>query len=365
MEDLFYNPELEELMPEEQDEDVWSLPEKEYDYDNIEEDLSYLDEDVEDIDDDEEDDFEFFFGNDHKKYIDRKIYKEIPIPKGGKVVDTGREAYKRLLAKGYNSKVLAAIIGNGVVESNLNPGAIGDHGTAFGINQNRFEKADYFNKEYSRADSSLQGLDKHIAAQYNSVKNNYPGIYKKVSSARNFNDAAMIYGKEYEKPKYLTGDRGTYADLITKQTGGYNDISVMQTAGLRNPFAFNKGAIGYSPAPTTLQATVPSDFGKFWDQSKVQYSPNNTQNTTLDITKKLDPTGISQVVGQVDEIGSQVFDTLNTAYDFTKQIKNTGALLADGAVTGATSILSSLENDRLFRKKLKDMYRESEQEYYG
>lgn len=390
------NDELEKYLPSfpEKEEDVWDMPEKEYDYDNIDEDLSYLEDDdlsTEDIDEDDEAMMELLFPGEHKRYSTNKIYKSVPDApiSNGKVVETGKAVFKRLAQKGYDPKVLSAIIGNGVVESNLNPAELGDHGTAFGINQNRFEKADYFNKEYSILKNIPESLDKHVIAQYNSVKNNYPGIFNKVKSAKNYSEGAMIYGRDYEKPKYLKNDRGSYAQMVTMQSGGdFEDLPVYQLANPFNkyetngkslfsnnnrtqiPFMDSTNHIGYSPGNFNLQATVPADFGRHWDQSNIQYSSDNTKNTTLDTKggfdlSNLDPTGITQLGKVIDGKAADIFNNFNTAFNASKDIRNLIAKTTDSGLTGAVSILSEAENDRLFRKQLKNMYKESYSDYFN
>jgi hypothetical protein len=369
---------------------------------------------TEDLSPEEEAEFELFAPNDYKLYITNKIYKSMPTPPGssGKVVDMGKAAFRRLSQKGFDPKVLSAIIGNGIVESNLNPAATGDKGTAFGINQNRFEKADYFNREYSKLKSVPESLDKHIIAQYKSVENNYPKIFNKVKQARNYSEGSMIYGREYEKPKYLKNDRGSYGQMVTMQSGGdFEDLPVYQTFGQTQspfswngsgpyPYTFNKGHINYSPVsqPGVPATYTPMDATKAWsNKNHMSYSNMpaydqehyNLETDLMSIpgykpyeTPQISETQSLQLSGlnndPIPGIGEAGESSPKFGVDDATKLINTGTgLLNDvrdwrniigkgmqSGLAGATSIFSNLENDRLQRKSLKNMYKESIRDYY-
>jgi hypothetical protein len=54
--------------------------------------------------------------------------------------DTRREAYEYYISKGWSPQAAAAIVGGGLQESRLDPGAVGDKGSAYGAFQWRNER---------------------------------------------------------------------------------------------------------------------------------------------------------------------------------------------------------------------------------
>jgi hypothetical protein len=151
-----------------------------------------------------------------------------------------------------------------------------------------------------------------------------------------------------------------------------------------SPFTFNKGHIGYSPVSQPLQPGVPAaytamDATKAWsNNTQTPYAPDNTQNTTVNtqgtgaFNAAMDMAGLANpVIGAVkkgaeiiDAAGEKRYNFYNNMFNAYKDVKNLAAKTSSDGLAGATSIFSNLENDRLQRKSLKNMYKESYSDYF-
>ncbi len=202
------------------------------------------------------------------------------------------------------------------------------------------------------------------------------------------------YSYNMSNSKYLRGQTGIdFEDLPVYQTFGQmqnpfnqfntNGQSLYSGNGL-SPFTFNKGHIGYSPVSQPLQPGVPAaytamDATKAWsNNTQTPYAPDNTQNTTVNtqgtgaFDAAMDIAGLANpVIGAIkkgaeiiDAAGERRWNFANSVFDATKDIKNLVAKTSSDGLAGATSIFSNLENDRLQRKSLKNMYKESIRDYY-
>lgn len=406
MQDIFYNQDLEELFSEEQDtqdtqetEDKGGASiEKEYDYDNVDEDLSeldtsYLDEDMEDLDEDEKLELEFLDNRAYNKYMTNKLHKS-----GLKMI-TDLEDVKLLDFYSKKNGVPLGVLA-GVHYAETHAGKIKNQTSSAGaVGPMQFMKATA--KQYNLLDrtnkeESFRAASEFLRDNFKKTKNwpdavaAYNAGPGNVKRWRNIKETAKYVPKVMEYAKFFNPE-------FTKQIGGdVEELPVYQTYNnLKNPFnrydtngrslftentntqiPFMESAnhIGYSPARNNLQAVVPADFGRYWNQSGVQYSPDNTANTTINTTGTgafnagMAMAGLSNPVTAVtsgaDKVLTNTFDGLNKAYNVSKDIRNLIAKTADAGLTGAISILSEKENDRLFNKQLKNMYRESIRDYY-
>lgn len=387
---LFDNEELDALFEDsytEAEAQVADEPQEKLHYDEVDEEDFYKDLEALDFTSEEMDDMDFFFPEGAKEVKAKQGYAQIPEGKlnlNGTAVERGRDVYKRLVKQGYNPNVLGAILGNGVVESNLNPYVKpGDSGTAFGINQNRFEKQDQFSREFNSLKLE-DSLDKHVIAQYNSVKKNYGNIYNTVAKAGNVKDAAHLYGKLYEKPKYLKNDRSIYADAITHQTGGLTYAQAGKFNAPGNPYLqddyfskqktldipyYNLGEnlknnIGYSPVQQGEIKLAPEDLSKtIANSSNIMNSTKARADVKPTEVPVVDP--VTAVISAVDKQGAALFNGINTLYNGFKDGRELIAKTADAGLSAAQAVFGERANQREYNKQLKNLYLESERNYYN
>lgn len=154
---------------------------------------------------------------------DPSLSKWIPTTTAKKTSDTARYAFDYLNKKGIPRHVSAGIVGNLMKESNLNPGSVerGNTGNGRGIAQwdvrNRWK--DYQNFAKQRGGDSLESqLDFviHEAQQR--------GDLEKTLQASTPQEAAMIFGRNFERPSEK------YADWNTRQAYA-NDLYNMKYGG--------------------------------------------------------------------------------------------------------------------------------------
>lgn len=165
---------------------------------------------------------------------DPSLSKWIPTTTQKKTSGDARYAFNYLSEKGIPKHVAAGIVGNLMKESNLNPNSVerGNTGNGRGIAQwdvrNRWK--DYQNFAKQRGEDSLETqLDFVI---HEAEKR---GDLQKTLQAQTPQEAAMIFGRTFERPNEKYADwktRQAYAnDLMQMRFGG---IKRMQNGGVVN-----------------------------------------------------------------------------------------------------------------------------------
>lgn len=156
---------------------------------------------------------------------DPSLSKWIPTTTQKKTSDSAKYAFNYLSGKGIPKHVAAGIVGNLMKESNLNPNSVerGNTGNGRGIAQwdvrNRWK--DYQNFAKQRGEDSLETQLDFVVHEAEKR-----GDLQKTLQAQTPQEAAMIFGKTFERPNEK------YADWETRQAYA-NDLYQMKYGGIK------------------------------------------------------------------------------------------------------------------------------------
>lgn len=291
------------------DEDVWSDDELSEEEVIIPEETSIENEDV------EEDDgwFRELMQEDEDSPVissmkaDPLLASWVPAKPVGKVSDNAKYAYDYLNSKGLPQHVSAGIVGNLMKESGVNPNVKdGDRrGGIGGIAQwdpSRSAQLRAFSKNPNDLYEQLDFL-LHESQQR--------GDLQKTLQAKTPEEAALIFGRTYERPneKYADwGSRQQYArNIMSKQYGGINNIPYDQLEGVSDEtiqqylneenapedYEVEQGgnAMSFANKVTNVTDTIHSGldrFQRFKDRfSKIGAEAARSTSDAIDITTEL------------------------------------------------------------------------------
>lgn len=149
------------------------------------------------------------------------------------VSDQAHQAYQYLQqVHGLPAHVAAGIVGNIQQESGFNPGAVGDGGKARGLAQwhpDRWAGLQSYARNRQQNPSSFQTQLDYIIEE-----GRQRGDLNRLQAARTPEEAAMLWGKHYERPRVVEPSRAQYARAVYKQLGGYTQDEFRE---MFNPFA--------------------------------------------------------------------------------------------------------------------------------
>lgn len=305
--------------------DFWSS-DKDFWSDNTDEELT--DEDVviqqeqEDIEEEEDDDwFAQLQREDPNDSListmkeDISLSSWIPAATPKKVNDTAKYAYNYLNQKGLPSHVSAGIVGNLMKESNLNPTIAekGNTGNGRGIAQwdvrNRWKDLQNFASNSKRDYTSLETqLDfvLHEAKQR--------GDLDKTLQTKTPEEAAIVFGKTYEKPNEK------YADWQGRQSYARGVMSNMKFGGLI------KAQNGLNNEIDPIEGIS--------DEAIQRYLEENYSVPELEVDQEDYGNNSSSAVGAV---GNAVLGGIETF----KNVKSTLSSIRDGASRYASSLIDT------------------------
>lgn len=161
-------------------------------------------------------------------------------------IATGEQAvFQYLRAKGLSPTAAAGVTGNLMQESGLNPAALNEGEGAYGLAQWRLDRRGALNAfAGERASHPQAQLDflLHEAGQM-------PGFMDRLNAAKTPADAAMVFAREYERPKTIEPARLENAQAVLMGASGDDKLT---STGV------HRIGGGQAPAPTA----VPSSIGQ-------------------------------------------------------------------------------------------------------
>jgi len=113
-------------------------------------------------------------------------------------------AYNYYLQKGYSPQAAAGIAGNLHAESNFNPGATGDNGTAYGAAQWRGSRLDGLKNYASSNNLDYRNLDTQLGYVDHEMRTGSDAgaarAYQQLQNAQTPGQAAQAFMQHYERP---------------------------------------------------------------------------------------------------------------------------------------------------------------------
>lgn len=135
------------------------------------------------------------------------------------------DPFSYLTSQGWTPIQSAAILGNLTWESGLNPGAIGDNGSAYGAAQWHLNRQNQFaiNNGYSIVGSSLEDQIKFVNWELNNTESSAGNALR---GANNLSDATSIFMNKYERPANSSSFKNRLQaaqDIISKGSKALQD----------------------------------------------------------------------------------------------------------------------------------------------
>jgi hypothetical protein len=334
--DDFTVDELEQYTVADVQEDSFTEDEQEeYVYDSVKEFDFDEDELQDDEDDSEDDDFDFFFPENSNLYKARKTYKGL---------GAGKPLFKKYVSQGYSPVLIAGMLGNAFAESGFDPNAQGDNDTSYGLFQHHNErKAALLN--YVKADKSDKSLqEKQIDFALKELKSNYKGTYNKMNSAKSAGEAAAIFQKEYERPKYIDRQRSVYAEQLYNQTG-------------TNPYLDNR----------RYEIQMPSyNYSTAFEKSNINYTPVGEPFPTNPVWEDK---VMAEKKPESEKPGAEFYidkaaNLINSGTELYKNINDKAGIVGQ-VVSDGISTASAFMNQKAEKKRQKDLLKKMYQESYN
>jgi len=311
----------------------------------------------------------------------RKAYKASNIPANGK------QLFAKFVKRGENPTLIAGLLGNAMVESSLNPGAIGDNGTSEGLFQWHNDRRNKLREHMSRKPQGVSDAEWQVDYALIEMKRDYPKVYAQASLAKTPSDAAYIIAKGFEKPKVISPKRMSNAEGFLMQYGGLSSLGtgfgssntgIASTSmssigsGLKNPVS---NSLGYTPTGNIPYSNPSSTFKDIQyptgdmpvsspnsSFAGAQYKPQGIPTSDLNsIAKPMTVDGSSKKglsTGSPADKAAAVVDVISKGISGYKEIKSAIGQGTDAAVTGISSILGEKQNQRNYLKSLEKLYGE-------
>lgn len=102
--------------------------------------------------------------------------------------------------KGLTPHIAAGIVGNLIVESGLDPTAVGDNGSAYGLAQWRLDRRDNLKKFAKERGKDISDFDTQLEFLWHELNGNYKQVLNKLLGARDATQATDIFMRGYERP---------------------------------------------------------------------------------------------------------------------------------------------------------------------
>lgn len=246
------------------------------------------------------------------------------VTKNTKVSDNAKYAYNYLSNKGLDSHVAAGIVGNLMKESGVNPGTQdGDNrGGIGGIAQWDPNRSRNLRNFSNQRQSSPYDLDTQLDFVLHEADQR--GDLEKTKQARTPEEAAVIFGRSYERPSEKSADwntRQAYARSLTqKRYGGYGVNNLPEDVLDQIKYEYpQQQEVPYEPITPIL------------DVQATDVTPNTPQKTLE---------GENSIASNV----STVIDTVNDGIDKFKNYREKVARISD-SVSKSTSEAIDFAND--------------------
>jgi hypothetical protein len=286
----------------------------------------------------------------------RKVYRASNVPANGK------QLYTKFVKRGENPILIAGLLGNAMVESSLNPGAIGDGGTSEGLFQWHNERRTGLRQHMTNKPRGVSDAEWQVEYALAEMKKDYPKVYAQANSAKTPSDAAYIIAKGFEKPKVISPLRMSNAEGFYKQIGGlssqlsaFNNSLGSLSTGVKMPVM---NSSGYTPTGNMPRSDSNSMFGRaYYTSDTIPYSDPNSVANPLTVDGKSKSTGSNSTADKA----TAVVNLLSDGIDFFKKDGTKNRILgqaADSAVTGISSILGERQNQKQFYNDLEKLYGE-------
>jgi len=139
----------------------------------------------------------------------------------GTATEQSAGAMKQLQGMGWTKNQAAGLAANLWTESQMNPGAVGDHGQAYGIGQWHADRQDAF-KKFMGKDIHGSSLEEQLKfVNYELTEGSERKAGKDLKATTTARAAGQVGSREYERPANVEGEadsRGNMADAIAAGT---------------------------------------------------------------------------------------------------------------------------------------------------
>jgi hypothetical protein len=315
---------------------------------NIDDFYDFEDEEFVDISDEDIDDIELFSPKDADRVrVGREIGNITRAAKAKNVPVNAKQLFQSFVKRGENPVLMAGLLGNAMVESSLNPYAIGDNGTSEGLFQWHNERRAGLRKHMANKPQNVSDAEHQVDYALKELRSNYPSTYRKAMAAKTPSEAAYIIAKEFERPKVIDSKRMSNAEGFF-QLGGIPTINLQPLSSQ-----------GYTPVGGLPYSKQDSFFGGVnLNNGLPQSTEFKPQSSVSNMLSSADPTGISQTISAIDTGGASVVNAVNTGINGYKQIKDLFGRSVDTAVTSISSILEEKKSQRDYIEMLRKLYGE-------
>ena len=242
------------------------------------------------------------------------------------VTDNAKYAYNYLNEKGLPSHVSAGIVGNLMKESNVNPNTRdGDKRGGIGgiaqLDPTRSRALINFSKQQGR---NAQDLDTQLDFVMHEAKQR--GDLDKTMSAKTPEEAAVLFGRSYERPSEKYADWNTRQanarKIMSKQYGGYTKAlygidNIPEIEEFTDDYGM-VGPEGYEGAENFEDVEDDSE-----DPSNI--NPKGVANTASAIVGGVEKTldGIDKVKSFRDRIGNNISKGVSSLIDLQNEVQGT------------------------------------------
>lgn len=193
-------------------------------------------------------------------------------------------AYSWLVNHGLTRAGAAGVVGNLMAESGLDPHAVGDGGTSFGIAQWHEGRGDAM-KQFVAAHGGKNDLDTQLGFLFHELKSGYGGLLDHLSSTHNVGEAAAAWMKQYERPADTSPSAVAGRVDLAQQVAGNKVIDTPGGGGgmagkswqdkhSKNEYGFNAAFLDAHPDIAKL---VDKAFNQQWTPSRFQAELMDTQ----------------------------------------------------------------------------------------
>jgi hypothetical protein len=143
-------------------------------------------------------------------------------------------AYHFFISHGLSPGAAAGILGNLMVESGINPGAIGDGGSSFGIAQWHLGRADALRSFAGSSGQDWHSLSAQLAYLWHELQTSYGSVLGQLKTTGSSSQAASIFAGGYERPAstdYSNRVAGAQSVMGAVSSGNWAGISTAGGAG--------------------------------------------------------------------------------------------------------------------------------------
>lgn len=113
----------------------------------------------------------------------------------------GKQAVQFFVNKGVSLHASAAIVGNLIQESSMNPEAIGDNNTSIGLAQWHGPRGEKLKKYAKNAGVSWKDPNIQLEFLWHELNTDYKNVLQELNSSKTVNQATDIFLEKFEKPK--------------------------------------------------------------------------------------------------------------------------------------------------------------------